>query len=150
MVQSSESANTEKSIKFGKPKKESSEKIKMTSEETQQQFHSVSTKSDFLKTVGETVLGSKSKDDLKSNLPRAIVIKKNLKKDVEILYQRFKNFERTHDNPEEVKEFKHACNQIIRAAQKSHGAIKDKVYSIYEKKKINTSQNTFFKPTACF
>ncbi len=38
-------------------------------------------------------------------------------------------------NDEEVKEFKQACNNVIRAAQKSHSAIKDKVYTIYDKKK---------------
>jgi len=85
--------------------------------------------------VGEEVLSCKSKDDLKNNLPKAIVVKKNLKKDVEILYESFKNFEKTHDNPQEIKEFKHACNTVIRAAQKSHSAIKDKVYTIYDKKK---------------
>ena len=51
---------------------------------------------------------------------------------IEIL---FKNFEKTHDNPKEIKEFKHACNTVIREAQKSHSAIKDKVYTIYDKKK---------------
>ena len=63
------------------------------------------------------------------------MIKKNLKKDVEILYASFKEFEKTHSNSEEVYEFKQACNNVIRAAQKSHSEIKDKVYTIYDKKK---------------
>ena len=63
------------------------------------------------------------------------MIKKNLKKDVEILYASFKEFEKTHSSPEEVNEFKQACNNVIRSAQKSHAEIKDKVYTIYDKKK---------------
>ena len=122
-------------IKFGNGEGASLDTVKKAPEETQQQFHSVSTKGDSLKMVGAEVLSCKSKDDLKTNLPKAIVVKKNLKKDVEILYESFKNFEKTHDNPEEVKEFKQACNTVIRAAQKSHSAIKDKVYTIYDKNK---------------
>ena len=70
-----------------------------------------------------------------NKLPKAIVIKKKLKKDVEILYASFKEFEKTHSSPEEVNEFKQACNNVIRSAQKSHAEIKDKVYTIYDKKK---------------
>ena len=113
----------------------SQEGVKKAPKETQQKFHSVSSKGDSLKLVGEEVLSSTSKDELKTNLPKAIVVKKNLKKDVDILYASFKNFEKSHSNPKEIKEFKHACNTVIRAAQKSHSAIKDKVYKIYDKKK---------------
>lgn len=131
----SESAKQKPVVKFGNAAGASLDTVKKAPEETQQQFHSVSSKGDFLKLVGEEVLSCKSKDDLKTNLPKAIVVKKNLKKDVETLYESFKNFEKTHDNPKEIKEFKHACNTVIRAAQKSHSAIKDKVYTIYDKKK---------------
>ena len=131
----SESAKQKPVVKFGNAAGASLDTVKKAPEETQQQFHSVSSTGDSLKLVGEEVLSCKSKDDLKTNLPKAIVVKKNLKKDVETLYESFKNFEKTHDNPQEIKEFKHACNTVIRAAQKSHSAIKDKVYTIYDKKK---------------
>jgi len=130
-----ESANQKPEVKFGNAAGASLDTVKKAPEETQQQFHSVSSKGDSLKLVGEEVLSCESKDDLKTNLPKAIVVKKNLKKDVETLYESFKNFEKTHDNPKEIKEFKHACNTVIREAQKSHSAIKDKVYTIYDKKK---------------
>ncbi len=130
-----ESAKQKPEVKFGNAAGASLDTVKKAPEETQQQFHSVSSKGDSLKLVGEEVLSCESKDDLKTNLPKAIVVKKNLKKDVETLYENFKNFEKTHDNPKEIKEFKHACNTVIREAQKSHSAIKDKVYTIYDKKK---------------
>ncbi len=130
-----ESANQKPEVKFGNAAGTSLDTVKKAPEETQQQFHSVSSKGDSLKLVGEEVLSCESKDDLKTNLPKAIVVKKNLKKDVETLYESFKNFEKTHDNPKEIKEFKHACNTVIREAQKSHSAIKDKVYTIYDKRK---------------
>ncbi|MEC8940494.1 MAG: hypothetical protein VYC92_06195 [SAR324 cluster bacterium] len=130
-----ESAKQKPEVKFGNAAEASLDTVKKAPEETQQQFHSVSSKGDSLKLVGEEVLSCESKDDLKTNLPKAIVVKKNLKKDVETLYESFKNFEKTHDNPKEIKEFKHACNKVIREAQKSHSAIKDKVYTIYDKKK---------------
>ncbi|MDP7438934.1 MAG: hypothetical protein QGI53_05775 [SAR324 cluster bacterium] len=130
-----ESAKQKPEVKFGNAADASLDTVKKAPEETQQQFHSVSSKGDSLKLVGEEVLSCESKDDLKTNLPKAIVVKKNLKKDVETLYESFKNFEKTHDNPKEIKEFKHACNTVIREAQKSHSAIKDKVYTIYDKKK---------------
>ena len=130
-----ESAKQKPEVKFGNAAGASLDTVKRAPEETQQQFHSVSSKGDSLKLVGEEVLSCESKDDLKTNLPKAIVVKKNLKKDVETLYESFKNFEKTHDNPKEIKEFKHACNTVIREAQKSHSAIKDKVYTIYDKKK---------------
>ncbi len=135
MAEESDSSKQQSEVKFGKDEASSFETVKNAPEETQQQFHSVSNKGDSLQLVGKEVLSSKSKDDLKANLPKAIVVKKNLKKDVEILYESFKNFEKTHKNSEEVKEFKQACNTVIKAAQKSHSAIKDKVYTIYDKKK---------------
>ena len=130
-----ESAKQKPEVKFGNAAGASLDTVKKAPAETQQQFHSVSSKGDSLKLVGEEVLSCESKDDLKTNLPKAIVVKKNLKKDVETLYESFKNFEKTHDNPKEIKEFKHACNTVIREAQKSHSAIKDKVYTIYDKRK---------------
>ena len=130
-----ESAKQKPEVKFGNAAGASLDTVKKAPEETQQQFHSVSSKGDSLKLVGEEVLSCESNDDLKTNLPKAVVVKRNLKKDVEILFESFKNFEKTHDNPKEIKEFKHACNTVIREAQKSHSAIKDKVYTIYDKKK---------------
>ena len=135
MVEATESAKQKPVVKFGNAEGAFLDTVKKAPEETQQQFQAVSSKGDSLKIVGEEVLNSKSKDELKSNLPKAIVVKKNLKKDVEILYESFKNFEKTHDNPIDVEEFKNACNTLILAAQKSHSEIKDKVYSIYDKKK---------------
>ena len=135
MAEATESAKQKPVAKFGNDEGAFLDTVKKTPEETQQKFQSVSSKGDSLKIVGEEVLNSKSKDELKSNLPKAIVVKKNLKKDVETLYERYKNFEKTHANPNEVQEFKHACNTLIRTAQKSHSAIKDKVYTIYDKKK---------------
>ena len=38
-------------------------------------------------------------------------------------------------NTEEIIEFKMACDKVILAAQKSHTEIKEKVYTIYDKKK---------------
>ena len=134
MAEATESTKQKTVAKFGNDAGASLDTVKKAPEETQQQFHAVSSKGDSLKIVGEEVLSCKSKDELKTNLPKAIVVKKNLKKDVEILYESFKNFEKTHDDPNEVKEFKNACNTLIRTAQKSHSTIKDKVYTIYEKK----------------
>ena len=135
MAEATESAKQKPVVKFGNDAGAFLDTVKKAPEETQQQFQSVSSKGNSLKIVGEEVLNSKSKDELKSNLPKAIVVKRNLKKDVETLYESFKNFEKTHANPNEVQEFKHACNTLIRTAQKSHSAIKDKVYTIYDKKK---------------
>ena len=135
MAETEETGEKEEAGKFGKSPDVSLESIKKAPEETQQKYHSVSSKGDSLKILGAEVLSSSSKDDLKTKLPKAIVIKKNLKKDVEILYASFKEFEKTHTSPEEVNEFKQACNNVIRSAQKSHAEIKDKVYTIYDKKK---------------
>jgi len=122
------------SIKFGKTPDASIKTIEKAPKETQQKYLSVSSKGESLKIVGADVLSSITKDDLKTQLPRAIVVKRNLKKDVEILYSSFKRFEETHSNAEEIKEFKMACNKVIQTAQKSHTEIKEKVYTIYNKK----------------
>ena len=134
MTEATESTKQKTQVKFGKGEFSSDKYVKNAPQETQEKFNSVSSKGNSLKLVGEEVLSCKTKDDLKTNLPKAIVVKKNLKKDVETLYASFKKFEETHSNPKEVKEFKHACNTLIRAAQQSHSAIKDKVHSIYDKK----------------
>ena len=134
MAEVTESAKQKTVAKFGNDAG-ALKTIKKAPEEIQQQFIAVSNKGDSLKIIGKEVLSSKSKEDLKSTLPKAIMVKKNLKKDVEILYESFKNFEKTHDDPIDVKEFKNACNILIRTAQKSHEAIKKKVYTIYDKKK---------------
>ena len=135
MTETEETGEKEEAGKFGKASDTSLKSIKKAPEETQQKYHSVSSKGDSLKILGTKVLSSISKDDLKTKLPKAIVVKKNLKKDVEILFASFKEFEKTHISPEEVNEFKQACNNVIRSAQKSHAEIKDKVYTIYDKKK---------------
>ena len=135
MAETEEAGEKIEAGKFGKAPDASLVSIKNIPEEAQQKYHSVSSKRDSLKMLGVEVLSSGSKDDLKTKLSKAIVVKKNLKKDVEILYSSFKEFEKTHSNPEEVNEFKQACNNVIRAAQKSHAEIKDKVYTIYDKKK---------------
>lgn len=124
----------EEAGKFGNVKAVLLDSIKKTPEETQQKYNSVSSKSVSLKHVGEEVLNSSSKDELKANLPKAIVVKKNLKKDVENLYTSYKRFKETHDNTEDIKNFKQACNKVIRYAQKSHKEIRNKVYKIYDKK----------------
>ena len=123
------------SVKFGKTPDASIKTIEKAPKETQQKYLSVSSKGESLKIVGADVLSSNTKDDLKTQLPKAIVVKRNLKKDVEILYASFKKFEETHSNAEEIKEFKMACNKVIQTAQKSHNEIKEKVYTIYDKKK---------------
>ena len=123
------------SVKFGKTPDASIKTIEKAPKETQQKYLSVSSKGESLKIVGADVLSSSTKDDIKTQLPKAIVVKRNLKKDVEILYASFKRFEETHSNAEEIKEFKMACNKVIQTAQKSHNEIKEKVYTIYDKKK---------------
>ena len=133
MAEAKETGNN--SIKFGKTPDASIKTIEKAPKETQQKYLSVSSKGESLKIVGADVLSSSTKDDLKTQLPRAIVVKRNLKKDVEILYASFKKFQETHSNDDEIKEFKLACNKVIQTAQKSHNEIKEKVYTIYEKKK---------------
>jgi hypothetical protein len=78
MAEATESAKQKPVAKFGNDEGAFLDTVKKTPEETQQKFQSVSSKGDSLKIVGEEVLNSKSKDELKSNLPKAIVVKKNL------------------------------------------------------------------------
>ncbi|HIP64482.1 MAG TPA: hypothetical protein EYH10_04365 [Deltaproteobacteria bacterium] len=125
----------EKAVKFGKTQDVSLKTIEKAPKDTQQKYHAISSKGESLKIVEADVLSSSTKDDIKTQLPKAIVVKKNLKKDVEILYASFKKFKETHSNAEEIKEFKMACEKVILAAQKSHTEIKEKVYTIYDKKK---------------
>ena len=124
----------ENTVKFGKTPDALLKTIEKAPKEIQQKYFSVSSKGDSLKIVGADVISSSTKDDLKTQLPKAIVVKRNLKKDVEILYASFKKFRETHSNDDEIKEFKLACNKVIQTAQKSHNEIKQKVYTIYEKK----------------
>ncbi len=90
-------------------------------------------KRNSLKLAGEQVLSSGSKEELKQSLPVAIVLKKNMSKDVGQLYEQYKNFKSANDNPETIEQFKEACNTVIRDAQKMHQEIKEKVYTVYEK-----------------
>ncbi len=90
-------------------------------------------KGNSLKLAGEQVLSSGSKEELKQSLPVAIVLKKNMSKDVGQLYEQYKNFKSANDNPETIEQFKEACNTVIRDAQKMHQEIKEKVYTVYEK-----------------
>ena len=107
--------------------------VQSVPEETQQQYQAVAAKGNSLKLAGEQVLSSGSKEELKQSLPVAIVLKKNMSKDVGQLYEQFKNFKSANDNPETIEQFKEACNTVIRDAQKMHQEIKEKVYTVYEK-----------------
>ena len=107
--------------------------VQTAPEETQQQYQAMATKGNSLKLVGDQVLSSGSKEELKQSLPTAIVLKKNLSKDVGQLYEQYKILKSSSDNPEKVTQFKEACNTVIRDAQKVHQEIKEKVYSVYEK-----------------
>ncbi|MEC9220009.1 MAG: hypothetical protein VX967_04765, partial [SAR324 cluster bacterium] len=102
----------EKAVKFGKTQGISLKTIKKAPKDTQQKYHAISSKEESLKIVGADVLSSSTKHDIKTQLPKAIVVKKNLKKDVEILYTSFKKFKETHSNAEEIKEFKMACDKV--------------------------------------
>ncbi len=81
----------EKAVKFGKIQDVSLKTIEKAPKDTQQKYHAISSKGESLKIVEADVLNSSTKDDIKTQLPKAIVVKKNLKKDVEILYASFKN-----------------------------------------------------------
>jgi hypothetical protein len=107
--------------------------VQSVPEETQQQYQAVAAKRNSLKLAGEQVLSSGSKEELKQSLPVAIVLKKNMSKDVGQLYEQYKNFKSANDNPETIEQFKEACNTVIRDAQKMHQEIKEKVYTVYEK-----------------
>jgi hypothetical protein len=103
-------------------------------EEAKESFNSMSQKSESLKSTRDELAGVENKDDLKSKLPKAIVLKKNLKKDVDQMYSRYKELKANSSDPDELSRFKEACNDVIRNAQQAHQEIKDKVYSIYDKK----------------
>ena len=61
------------------------------------------------------------------------LVKKNLRKDVDTLYNSYKEFKNSSESPDEVEQFKEACNDVIRNAQKAHGEIKEKINSVYGK-----------------
>ncbi len=109
------------------------EAVQSAPEETQQQYQAVAAKGNSLKLAGEQVLSSGSKEELKQSLPVAIVLKKNISKDVGHLYEQYKHFKGSNDDPESIEQFKEACNTVIRDAQKVHQEIKEKVYTVYEK-----------------
>ena len=109
------------------------EAVQSAPEETQQQYQAVAAKGNSLKLAGEQVLSSGSKEELKQSLPVAIVLKKNISKDVGHLYEQYKHFKGSNDDPESIEQFKEACNTVIRDAQKVHQEIKEKVYAVYEK-----------------
>ena len=46
-----------------------------------------------------------------------------------------KDLKKPDDNSEDINNFKQACNKVIRHAQKSHEAIRNKVYKVYDKKR---------------
>ena len=45
----------------------------------------------------------------------------------------YKEFKNSSDNPDDVEQFKEACNDVIKNAQKAHGEIKDKINNVYGK-----------------
>ena len=105
-------------------------------QDAHQDFEAASKKSESFKVAKGQVLDSASKDELKANLPIAIVVKKNLKKDVNQLYERYKSFKEENNDKEQVARFKEACNSMIRDAQQAHREIKEKVYTVYEKNSV--------------
>ena len=115
------------------PEADLPEAVQSAPEETQQQYQAVAAKGNSLKLAGDQVLSSDSKEDLKQSLPAAIVLKKNISKDVGHLYEQYKNLKGSNDDPDAIEQFKEACNTVIRDAQKVHQEIKEKVYSVYEK-----------------
>ena len=62
-----ESPKQKLEVKFGNTAEAGLDTVKKAPQETQQQFHSVSSKGDSLKLVGAEVLSCESKDDLKTN-----------------------------------------------------------------------------------
>ena len=118
---------------FGKAPVEVPETVQKAPEEPQKHYQSMALKGETFKVASTDVLGSNSIEELKSTLPKAIVVKKNLKNDVDQLYSSFKDYKKNGDNTDDVQQFKEACNSIIREAQKSHGEIKDKIHSFYQK-----------------
>ena len=72
MAETEETGEKKEAGKFGKAADDSLESIKKAPEETQQKYHSVSSKGDSLKILGAEVLSSSSKDDLKLNYPKQL------------------------------------------------------------------------------
>ena len=119
--------------RFGKAPDDIPATIQKAPEEPQKHYQSIATKGATLQEAHAEIIDVNSKEELKENLPKAIVIKRNFKKDVDQLFNSFKEYRKMSENPEDVQEFKEACNLVIREAQKAHGAIKNKIISIYEK-----------------
>ena len=119
--------------KFGKAEIVIPDTVQKAPDDSQKQYHSIANKGETLKVASEKVLGSSSKAELKEHLPAAIVVKKNLRKDVDTLFNSYKEFKNSSDNPDDVEQFKEACNDVIKNAQKAHGEIKDKINNVYGK-----------------
>ena len=119
--------------KFGKAEIVIPDTVQKAPDDSQKHYHSIANKGETLKVASEKVLGSSSKEELKEHLPAAIVVKKNLRKDVDTLFNSYKEFKNSSDNPDDVEEFKEACNDVIKNAQKAHGEIKDKINNVYGK-----------------
>ncbi len=119
--------------KFGTSPIEIPETVQKVPQQTKEQYQTMAVKSNSLKIAGDEVLNVNDKDGLKAALPSAIVVKKNLNKDVHELYDSYKQYKQSNENEEEVKQFKDACNNVIREAQKVHKEIKNKINTIYEK-----------------
>ena len=119
--------------KFGKAEIVIPDTVQKAPDDSQKHYHSIANKGETLKVASEKVLGSSSKEELKENLPVAIVVKKNLRKDVDTLFNSYKEFKNSSDNPDDVEQFKEACNDVIKNAQKAHGEIKDKINNVYGK-----------------
>ena len=119
--------------KFGKAEITIPDTVQKAPDDSQKHYHSIANKGETLKVTSEKVLGSSNKEELKEHLPAAIVVKKNLRKDVDTLYNSYKEFKNSSDSKEDVEQFKEACNDVIRNAQKAHGEIKEKINSVYGK-----------------
>ena len=119
--------------KFGKAEIVIPDTVQKAPDDSQKHYHSIANKGETLKVASEKVLGASSKEELKEHLPAAIVVKKNLRKDVDTLFNSYKEFKNSSDNPDDVEQFKEACNDVIKNAQKAHGEIKDKINNVYGK-----------------
>ena len=119
--------------KFGKAEIVIPDTVQKAPDDSQKHYHSIANKGETLKVASEKVLGSSCKEELKEHLPAAIVVKKNLRKDVDTLFNSYKEFKNSSDNPDDVEQFKEACNDVIKNAQKAHGEIKDKINNVYGK-----------------
>ena len=129
----SEIKNLTQRGKFGKSNIEISDSIGKVPEESKKHFESFTNKSIIFQETHAEILNINTKEELKENLPKAMIVKKNLKKDVDQLYISFKEYKKENRNKNEVNDFKDACNNVIKKAQRAHGEIKEKINSIYEK-----------------